>query len=282
MPMIAFAPNTRIRSADVNANFANALALDTPRTVIVTHTWNALQVFGQGIQVTGASTFGQVTVSGSFSVTGGIAATATISGARFRATAGSASGRVAFGADDDNGMFFISGNAPTFARGGEPKFQIQQNAIVALGTAVFTGNGSGLTNLPAASLTGNISPDRLTSVPAGSLTGTIALNRIPGLPASKVTSGEMDVARLPLIQHTENREAISVPGDSFRSFAVTINGVNAEGTGFASIEEGTATPLIVTIARCFTDGALVLYANPSPSEVSVSAHTLRIVIYRFQ
>lgn len=230
MPMIAFSPNTRIRSADVNANFTNSLALDTPRIVIVTHTWNARQNFAQGIQVVGASTFAgpttfngptefddDVTVIGAFRVTGGIAATATISGARFRADDGAANS-VAFGFASGDGFYRSSGGRGVYAISGEPQFGIGLTTIEALGANVFKGNGSGLTNLPAASLTGNINPARLTSVPAGSLTGTVSNARLPN------TISQTDITASDLLQglrlHIGGTGGSVVTWISFRAMVV--------------------------------------------------------------
>lgn len=49
-----------------------------------------------------------------------------------------------------------------------------------IGSNTFTGNGSGLTSLPAGQLTGFVDPARLNSVPAASLTGTVVSARISG------------------------------------------------------------------------------------------------------
>jgi hypothetical protein len=63
-----------------------------------------------------------------------------------------------------------------------------ENEVASISNAgVFTGNGSGLTNLPAP-----------TSIPASSITsGTLDDARIPSLAASKITSGTFDDARIP-------------------------------------------------------------------------------------
>lgn len=49
MPMIPFVPDTLILSGEVNQNFDNTVALDTSRTVVVSHTWNARQNLLGGI-----------------------------------------------------------------------------------------------------------------------------------------------------------------------------------------------------------------------------------------
>lgn len=81
---------------------------------------------------------------------------------------------------------------------GNNTFSGQNNFNNAVGTfsGTFTGNGSGLTSLNAANLTGPVPSASLTSVPASSLTGTIADARIPNLDASKITTGTISDARL--------------------------------------------------------------------------------------
>lgn len=51
MPMIQFVPETLILSGEVNANFQNAVSVDTPRSITVSHTWTARQNLLGGILV---------------------------------------------------------------------------------------------------------------------------------------------------------------------------------------------------------------------------------------
>lgn len=48
MPLVTFSPNTRLSSDDMDANFALCVLTDTARTVTVTHTWSAAQLFADG------------------------------------------------------------------------------------------------------------------------------------------------------------------------------------------------------------------------------------------
>ncbi len=68
----------------------------------------------------------------------------------------------------------------------------------------FAGDGNGLTNLDAASLTGAVAPARLTSVPAGSLTGTVPAAALTGVSGAGLTNlnaanltGTLPIASLP-------------------------------------------------------------------------------------
>ena len=88
-------------------------------------------------------------------------------------------------------------------------------------TGVFTGDGSGLTNIPAP-----------TSIPASSITsGTLADARIPNLAASKITSGTFDDARIP------NLAASKITSGVFARARVE----NVQETGFTNSQ----TPLQV-------------------------------------
>lgn len=57
------------------------------------------------------------------------------------------------------------------------------------GSNGITGNGAGLTNLPAANLTGNVAAARIasTALPAANLTGNVASARLTSLPAANLT-----------------------------------------------------------------------------------------------
>ena len=88
-------------------------------------------------------------------------------------------------------------------------------------TGVFSGDGSGLTNIPAP-----------TNIPASSITsGTLADARIPNLAASKITSGTFDDARIP------NLAASKITSGVFARARVE----NVQETGFSNSQ----TPLQV-------------------------------------
>lgn len=265
MPMIVFQPQTRINSADVNANFANTLALDTPRTVVVTHTWAARQQFNNGITVAGAIEGGSLTVSGRLTAGGEITTRD-----RLRVNDDGSAARTAIGWSTGAGFYNI-GASIGVAIGAAERLRITTSQIVAPGGMTFVGNGSGLTNLNASRLTsGSVPPARLDSIPAGNLTGTVPNARISGN------------------YNGINTLSVGVLNVGGGSNIVRIRTAQAN-VNFGNIGEGSSTSVVATAFGTFAGNAVVLpciagppVAPPRGLQISVSliaADSVRLSVY---
>ena len=106
----------------------------------------------------------------------------------------------------------------------------------------FTGDGSGLTALPAAQITGTLDVARIPALDTAKITtGTLDAARIPALDTAKITTGTLDAARIPALDTakitTGTLDAARIP---------TLN-QNTTGSAGSATTAGTAATL--TTAR---------------------------------
>ena len=111
------------------------------------------------------------------------------------------------GPGDANIQLQDSSNLHRFNVSGSKSMEVTASKIEAFNSAVFTGDGSGLTGLTASQIpslgagkitSGTFAVGRIPSLAASKITsGTFAVGRIPSLAASKITSGTFAVARIP-------------------------------------------------------------------------------------
>ena len=137
---------------------------------------------------------------------------------------------------------------------GVERFRIDSSGNIKVGTAatispdgdvfftgVTTANGSGLTNLPAANITGTlpaISGANLTNLPAANLTGAlpaISGANLTGIAATdNVRTGILDVAGVSTFRNTMNVGAavtISESGIEASGIGITVASINGSSTG---------------------------------------------------
>jgi hypothetical protein len=89
----------------------------------------------------------------------------------------------------------------------------------------ISGNGSGLTALPAVEITGTLDVARIPSLAASKITsGTLGVARIPSLAATKITTGTLDVARIPTLNQNTTGSAATLTTPR------SIGGVNFDGS----------------------------------------------------
>ena len=113
------------------------------------------------------------------------------------------------------------------------------------------------TNVDAGNIvSGTLDADRLDSVPASTLTGTIHTDRIPNLSADKITSGSLDVDRVPT----------GIPGTSVE-VATEIARGTVERASDEEVDAGTDDERYVTPAgvqrRHIPTGAILDFAGSS-------------------
>jgi hypothetical protein len=106
----------------------------------------------------------------------------------------------------------------------------------------ISGNGSGLTALPAAQITGTLDAARIPALDTAKITtGTLDAARIPALDTAKITTGTLDAARIPALDTakitTGTLDAARIP---------TLN-QNTTGSAGSATTAGTAATL--TTAR---------------------------------
>lgn len=145
-----------------------------------------------------------------------------------------------------------------------------QGPITISGSYVFTGNGSGLTNLNASNISsGSISSSLLTSLNATNLTsGSVPVARLTDINATYLTSGTVPTARLP-IATTSALGAVKVDGTSIVinpttgviSSVVTGQGNTNATTLLGLVPSTSGTPS--TIVERTTTGQVVVGADPT-------------------
>lgn len=173
MPMIEFVPETLILSGEVNDNFQNAVSVDTPRNVTVSHTWTARQNLEGGIQV-GAGDVAQPSIA--FAL-------------------GGASGPVGFyykgddligvaGRLDLPGYRVTAGKGVHVSGGDTIPFMVSARRSVDAGNALMFGSDGGLFVAPGEV---SISADMLNAIRVGSDGGLFAMSSIAG--AREVVDG---------------------------------------------------------------------------------------------
>ena len=171
----------------------------------------------------------------------------------------------------------------------------------------ISGNGSGLTALPAAQITGTLDAARIPALDTAKITtGTLDAARIPALDTAKITTGTLDAARIPTLNQNTTGSAGSATtagtcsGNSATATtagtlttARSIGGVDFDGSeaivpttfGVATFSGdvgiGTTSPLSkLTIGNTNTSGkGLVLYKG-SDNSIKVGdylniGHTLK-------
>ena len=91
--------------------------------------------------------------------------------------------------------------------------------------ATFLGDGSGLTALPAAEITGTLDVARIPALDTAKITtGTLDAARIPALDTAKITTGTLDAARIPTLNQNTTGSAATLTTPR------SIGGVNFDGS----------------------------------------------------
>ena len=89
----------------------------------------------------------------------------------------------------------------------------------------ISGNGSGLTALPAAQITGTLDVARIPALDTAKITtGTLDAARIPALDTAKITTGTLDAARIPTLNQNTTGSAATLTTPR------SIGGVNFDGS----------------------------------------------------
>jgi hypothetical protein len=119
----------------------------------------------------------------------------------------------------------------------------------------ISGNGSGLTALPAAQITGTLDAARIPALDTAKITtGTLDAARIPALDTAKITTGTLDAARIPALDTakitTGTLDAARIP---------TLN-QNTTGSAGSATTAGTAATLTTarTIGGVAFDGSAAI------------------------
>ena len=118
------------------------------------------------------------------------------------------------------------------------------SALHVLGTVTataFTGDGAGLTNLPATVFSGTLSAAQIPALDAAKITsGTLGVGLIPNLDAAKITTGVFDANRIPALDGSKLTTG-TVADTRLSANVALLNGTNAfTGTNnFAGVTVAT-------------------------------------------
>lgn len=170
---------------------------------------------------------GNLTMSGNATVGGALTVSNSATATRFKAATSAGAGDPAFGWGNGSGMFWNGGDSSVrFSVLTNEKLRITDGAVQVVGGAIFSGNGSSLTNLNASNLSSG-------TVPNGRINGPGLTN----LNASELASGSVPNARL---TGTYNNIAhISVSGNISAAGNLSGNGSSITALNASNISSGT-------------------------------------------
>ncbi len=154
----------------------------------------------------------------------------------------------------------------------------QSQAFIA---GVITGDGSGLTALNAATVTGTLGTDQIPNLDAGKITtGTLAPTQIPNLDAAKITSGTVDDARLSANVALLNNSQTFSGAQTFSANVTATGSLRLNGLLRAGSETGAAPAYYPSNPDGSTGLVIRRITSTTTSSNSVVARTDKLTLIR--
>jgi hypothetical protein len=226
---------------------------------------------GSGLSaIAGANVTGAVTFATTANAVAGANVSGTVANATFATSAGSAT---------TAGTVTTAAQSNITSVGTLTSLGVSGNitaANITANTGVFTGNGSGLSAIAGANVTGAVAFATTANAVAGAnVTGTVANATFATSAGSATTAGTVTTAAQPNITSTGTLTSVSVTGNaSANNFVATSYHIRSVGTGIsaAGSTQGTATSISkeINIVSTVASGAGVILPAVAGAVITIT------------